>query len=111
MNRSFKKRTGVKFLIASIVMLLGLTTMAPMSKADNLPVVIPDLPKRPASIRNPITFEQMHNFVGPDEKGKGLIIDLGDPKLQGKIYCGPYPFEAGDSDYDYMRFRAKSLLC
>ena len=100
----------------SFVLTLGLFMMFTMVFSTsavaegNLPVAVPDLPERAATIRNQITFEQMQNIVGPDEENKGLIIDLGDETLQGKIYSGPYPFEAGDADYDYMRFRKSGTL-
>jgi hypothetical protein len=82
-----------------------------MAKAEeDLPVAVPDFPERAGFIRNLITFEKIQNIVGSDEENKGLVIDLGDKTLQGKIYSGPYPYEAGDSDYDYMRFRASSSL-
>jgi len=80
---------------------------------ENLPVKVPNLPERDADIRNKLTFEQIHNIVGPDQEGKGLIIDLQDPNLYGTVYTGPYPFDRGSfypSDYDYMRFRKASAL-
>lgn len=95
-------------MMLGLFMMLSVLCSAVAMAEENLPVLIPELPRRPAAprnIRNQITFEQMQNIVGPDEENNGLIIDLGDETLQGKIYSGPYPFEAGDSDYDYMRFR------
>ena len=79
------------------------------SKADlqillqPLPVLEPDYPERDGDIRNPFSFEQMRNFTGGTEKG--LLIDLRDTSFQGTIYTGPYPFESGEADYDYARYR------
>ncbi len=76
--------------------------------ALNLPVLEPVYPPGIGDIRNPITFEQMHIFTGGTSKG--LEIDLGDTMFQGTIYTGPYPFEAGEADYDYARYRRYESL-
>ncbi len=76
----------------------------------DLPVIVPQLPKVKGGIRNQVTFEQIHNIIGPEEDGEGLVVDLQDPTLMGKIYTGPYPFEAGNADYDYARYRKSSNL-
>lgn len=77
---------------------------------SELPVVVPGYPLIPSGVRNPLTFEQIHNIIGPDPDGQGLMLDLGDTSYSGVIYTGPYPFEANESDYDYARYRLKSDL-
>lgn len=85
---------------------------APEGKQD-LPVVVPTGFGDPIdqSIRNPISWKQLHNVVG-SYPGEGMILDLKDKKLTGKICTGPYPFEYGDpgypgaADYDYARYRS-----
>ncbi|KPA19016.1 secreted protein containing Metallophosphoesterase domain protein [Candidatus Magnetomorum sp. HK-1] len=54
-----------------------------------------------------ITYSDLHNI---NETGdtNGLTIDLNNSELWGKVHTGPYPFEAGDSDYDYPCYRAGS---
>lgn len=101
-------KTGV----LSLVLVFLTTALAPgvSSAAEDLPVVVPDLPPTQADVRNQVTFSQIHNIVGPDDAGKGLTIDLEDTTLFGTVYTGPYPFEAGDADYDYSRYRKSSAL-
>jgi 3',5'-cyclic AMP phosphodiesterase CpdA len=53
-----------------------------------------------------ITNDVLHNITTGDKNG--LNIDLNDPDIWGKIHTGPYPFEAGDSDYDFPYFRKTS---
>ena len=56
--------------------------------SDDLPVRVPDFTERRGWIRNPFTFEALHNISKIGDK-KGLYIDLGNPKLQGVIHAGP----------------------
>lgn len=77
---------------------------------DDLPVRPGELTSRSASIRHPVTFTMIHNIVGVSPDGKGFVLDLGDTRFQGMIYTGPYPFEQGEADYDYARYRLKSTL-
>lgn len=53
-----------------------------------------------------INNEILHNITTGDDHG--LNIDLNNSELWGKIYTSPYPFEAGDSDYDYANFRVST---
>ncbi len=76
----------------------------------DLPVVVPKMPLRQANVRNPVTFDQIRRIAGTDPANSGLAIDLGDPSLQGRIFTGPYPFESGAADYDYVRYRLTSRL-
>jgi len=73
---------------------------------DGLPVIVPELAEE-SWTRNAITFEQLHNV---NEESGELVIDLGDPDISGEIHIGPYPFEAGDSNYDYIRYRRSAEL-
>ncbi len=47
---------------------------------------------------------------GADSAGRGLVIDLQDSSLSGKIYSGVFYFERGHSDYYYPRYREISSL-
>lgn len=76
----------------------------------NLPVIVPSHPSREGDVRNPLSFERIHNIVGPSSDGRGLLLDLGDPSYHGTIHTGPYPFEAGEADYDYARYRLSRKL-
>ncbi len=75
-----------------------------------LPVKVPDLPAHDRTPWRQVTLRQIRHIVGPDKKGKGLVIDLEDSTLFGEIYTGPYPFEAGSADMDYVRYRRWSRL-
>ncbi|MHC4861182.1 MAG: hypothetical protein ACYTDY_13955 [Planctomycetota bacterium] len=112
--------------IAGILALLALAApeRAGVALPQDLPVVDPGdakqpwakpkaklarpLAAKPATVRNPVTFEQIRNITGGTTEG--LLLDLGDAALSGKIYSGPYPFEEGESDYDYPRYRAVTPL-
>jgi hypothetical protein len=74
----------------------------------DLPVIVPEFKKEAFYVRLkcPVPGEKLRNFTGGNKKG--LVIDLGNPDLRGKIYTGPYPFEAGDSEYDYVRYGSMS---
>ncbi len=76
--------------------------------SQTLPVLKPGYPERDGDICNPFSFEQMRNFTGGTQKG--LLLDLGDTFFQGTIYTGPYPFESGEADYDYARYRRYESL-
>ncbi|MEW6110665.1 MAG: metallophosphoesterase family protein [Thermodesulfobacteriota bacterium] len=76
----------------------------------DLPVVVPDLPPGKGDIRNRITIEQLRNIQSSESPDQGLAIDLGDAAIHGKIYTGPYPFAAGEADYDYPRYRLQGSL-
>jgi hypothetical protein len=52
-----------------------------------------------------ISYSDLHNIKATGD-GNGLTIDLSNSELWGKVYTGPYPFEAGDSDFDYINYRA-----
>lgn len=75
-----------------------------------LPVSPPEQQHYNGGIRNLVTFEQIHNIVGVTPNGHDFLIDLADASLSGRIYTGPYPFEAAESDFDYARFRESSEL-
>jgi hypothetical protein len=98
--------------VASTLFLVLITTLFGYSVGSalgqDLPVKVPDLPALSSEIRNEITFDQLHRITG--SASDGLVIDLGDTSLQGKFYTGPYPFAAGEADYDYARYRKEGLL-
>ncbi|MCH8192979.1 MAG: hypothetical protein IIA65_03045, partial [Planctomycetes bacterium] len=96
--------------IRFVACLVTLSMLSAGPLRAQLPVIPPEGRMRSKGIRNPISLEQIHNIVGPSEDGKGLLIDLGDERLFGSIYSGPYPFEQNESDYDYVRFRMKTPL-
>jgi hypothetical protein len=81
-----------------------------VSGAGDLPVIDPTgtLPTRDHDVRNPYTFRDIHGSI-TDGDEQGLFFS-GDPYLRGRIFTGPYPFEAGEADYDYFRFRASGRL-
>ncbi|MBL0732571.1 MAG: metallophosphoesterase family protein [Desulfosarcina sp.] len=90
--------------------LILLPTMHGKVLANDLPVKVPAGETHECCVRNPYSFEEMHNIVVPSSDGKGLLVDLGDDSLSGVIYTGQYPFEAGESDYDYARYRTSMPL-
>ena len=77
---------------------------------SELPVKPPQAKISTRGIRNPIGLAQIRNIIGTDKKGTGFLLDLQDESLFGTVYSGPYPFEAGESDYDAMRFRLKKPI-
>ena len=91
-------------VLAAFLLAWGPRAADPPPEAD-LPVVVPSLPARPGVIRNPITYEQIHHIAGVTPDGKGLLLDLEDPSLEGTLYAGPYPFCEGVADYDQVVFR------
>lgn len=103
-----EKCTFTNFMV--FLLIAAIISPATSFAQQDLPVIIPDLPPREAHIRNHITFEQLHAIKGTDPENSGLVIDLGNPDLHGSIYTGPYPFEAGAADYDYVRYRLESPL-
>ncbi len=71
---------------------------------SNLPVLVPTNGAiAEFKIRNVLTWDQMFNITGGNSTG--LLLDLGDTNLYGEVCSGPYPFEAGEADYDYPRHR------
>ena len=115
MNSNAVKKYSLTALLALTMVPAGAFAAPPV--VPDLPVIDPGtelqppLPPREGSIRNPITWEQLHSFQNPNTNPEGLTIDLGMPDLYGTIYTGPYPMEYGrrsgiyDADYDYMAFR------
>ncbi len=109
-----KRCTGL--FIAAALAVISISTMAAGASrstepaAPPLPVKVPDLPSHDRTPWQQITLRQIHNIIGPDPAGKGLMIDLEDSTLFGEIYTGPYPFEAGSADFDYVRYRRWSRL-
>nr|VFJ92492.1 MAG: Calcineurin-like phosphoesterase [Candidatus Kentron sp. H]VFJ93381.1 MAG: Calcineurin-like phosphoesterase [Candidatus Kentron sp. H]VFK00186.1 MAG: Calcineurin-like phosphoesterase [Candidatus Kentron sp. H] len=84
-------------------LLLG--ARAPVTDASG-PVLTPTFIRIDGDIRNLITWEQLHAVTEKD--GNDLTLDLGGTGLEGKvakICSGPYPFEFGEADYDYARYR------
>jgi hypothetical protein len=105
MNKSKIIKNPTIFLVAALLLFV----FCQKAMANDLPVLIPDFPQRQGSIRNPVTFEELHN-IGQIGDHKGLYLNLGNPHHQGTIYTGPYPFEAGESDYDHPQFRLSTRL-
>jgi 3',5'-cyclic AMP phosphodiesterase CpdA len=97
-------------LILTVALVIGIGAWVTQSEDLALPVNPPRATPGTGGIRNTISLRQIRNVIGPTEDGSGLVLDLEDESLFGTIYSGPYPFEAGESDYDYMRFRQKSSL-
>ncbi len=96
--------------LLSLCMIVSIWSVSAYGNNEPLPVKIPDLPVKDGGIRNQVTYDQINNITGPDADGKGMIIDLEDPTLMGTVYTGPYPFEAGQADMDYFRFRKSSSI-
>ena len=98
------RNTFMRFVL--LFFLLNSIWIVSASSADNLPVIEPELAIVPYSVfQNVITSEQMNNMVDGNEEG--LTLDLLNPDLSGKIYFSQYPFEAGDSGYDYTYYTDK----
>jgi phosphodiesterase/alkaline phosphatase D-like protein len=100
MTRMLFKKTMIGFLV------LILAGFAGNAVANDLPVLDPtgSLPVRDGSIRNPAEVQDIIGKIVDGTTAKGLDF-LGHSSLQGTIYTGPYPFEAGEADYDYARYR------
>jgi hypothetical protein len=78
---------------------------------EDLPVLVPEGIAIDARIRNRIPIKDLHRTIrGPAEDGSGLAVDLGDESLEGWVYAGPYPFEEGEADYDYARYRLRTPI-
>ena len=93
------------------ILLLALLLSVPAWSDENLPVLVPKGERIEGSIRNRIPIKDLHRAIlGASEDGTGLAVDLGDETLDGFVYAGPYPFEEGESDYDYERFRLRSAI-
>jgi len=56
-----------------------------------------------------ISYSDLHNINATGDD-KGLSIDLSNTELWGTVHTGPYPFEAGDSDFDYINYRASESI-
>ena len=111
LRKAFLSEFSRRLALLLIVVTVGVAAKPPSCWSEqDLPVIVPDLPTRQAHITNQITFDQLRRINGVDPENKGLVIDLGDPSLQGTIFTGPYPFEAGEADYDYTRYRLSSPL-
>ncbi len=66
-------------------------------------------------IENLLTFEEIQSSIGSDPSGLKIdfshidtlgdhtVIDAG--KIYGRMFAGPYPFEAEETEYSYRRFR------
>jgi 3',5'-cyclic AMP phosphodiesterase CpdA len=86
---------------------------SPEAAADEeltgLPVDIDSLVKMDYEIYGlSISNADLHNVNDGDTEG--LSIDLNNTDLWGRVHTGPYPFEAGDSEYDYTIFRLADTL-
>ncbi len=103
-------RSLARLILPPLALALAAPAAAPGQEAEDLPVRIPDLAGSQAYVRNPLTFEELTRIVGPSPDGRGLLLDLGDASLEGTIYSGPWPFEAGRADYDHACFRAAEPL-
>ena len=97
-----------QFIVLSIVLVMAAAQGEGI--ANDLPVKVPVGDTHECCVRNPYSFEEIHNIVVPSSDGKGLLVDLSDNSISGVIYTGPYPFEAGESDYDYARYRISMPL-
>jgi 3',5'-cyclic AMP phosphodiesterase CpdA len=105
------KKWWCRVLVALCLAVLSVPMCGPVFATEpDLPVVVPDLPPKKGDIRNRITIDQLRNIKSSESPDQGLFIDLGDKAIHGKIYTGPYPFEAGEADYDYPRYRLQSSL-
>jgi len=102
-NRYVARFIGWAFLTIVLAALV-IPSLAQGEEVD-LPVLQPEYPTKQGGIRNQVTFDQIHNIVGPSADGKGLAIDLEDSSLYGEIFTGPYPFEAGEADFECARYR------
>jgi len=56
-----------------------------------------------------ISYSDLHNIKATGDS-IGLTIDLSNSELWGKVHTGPYPFEAGDSDFDYINYGATANI-
>ncbi len=72
-------------------------------------------------VRNMLSIDQIHSCITQGSK-RGLVFDMKevinllngseiDPsQVYGRIYAGPFPFEASEADYTYHRFRTASKI-
>ncbi len=94
---------------AAANLLLVANALAAATGVADLPVRVPQLPERSRPSAAPFTWEDLHRVrVGIEPLT--LTLDLGRPDLNGRILSGPYPFEAGEADYDYPRYRTAAPL-
>lgn len=110
--------------MAAALVIAGFSLGHAKTVVSDLPVVHPGLeleePLATASgsIRNVISWEQIHTIEIPSTYADGLSIDLGDAHrdLFGTVFTGPYPIEYGrrsgsyDADFDYQAFRRDRSL-
>ena len=89
--------------------LLGVLVIGDM-KAQELPVKKPDLVKVSVGVTNPVTLSQIYAALQEKGNERGLQFDFDNPDLQGRVYSGPYPFEAHGSDFHYRRYRFSSAF-
>jgi hypothetical protein len=54
-----------------------------------------------------ISYSDLHNIKATGD-GNGLTLDLSNSELWGKVHTGPFPFEAGDSDFVYINYAASA---
>jgi 3',5'-cyclic AMP phosphodiesterase CpdA len=73
------------------------------ARAQELPVIVPNLPVMAIPPTIPVTFDAFHSATATQD-GMGLHLDVGDPTLQGAFQLGIFPFAEGDADLAYTRF-------
>ena len=95
-----------------VFVLFGLFCVIPVTPvaSTELPIIIPELPPREGSVRNPLTWEDLHRVSASNTPAKDLIIDLQADRINGTLFSGPYPFEAHESDFDYPRYRVRGKI-
>jgi hypothetical protein len=94
-----------------LILLIALSLSVSAVSEEDLPILVPDGTPTDARIRNRIPIKDLHAAIqGPTADGAGLVVDLGDETLEGWVYSGPYPFEDGEADYDYERYRLRSPI-
>jgi hypothetical protein len=68
-----KNRMWLCSVLVTVCVVMSLVVAESAVADSELPVVVPGYPLIPSGVRNPVTFEQIHNIIGPDPDGQGLM--------------------------------------
>ena len=94
-----------RFRSLSLAVTFGLSAgIFGAATAQELPVIVPNLPAVNIPAVIPFTFAAFHNATATPPPGTGLQLDVGDQTLQGTCYLGIFPFAEGDADLAYTQF-------
>lgn len=105
---------SIRFVIFIIILLTGMTGAQPPNKAPDC-ILDPALDGyKPFPEKPPVGISRQQLYpvaiTGPDKKNRGLVIDLGDTSLFGRIYSGIFYFDYSHNDYLFPYYRESSRL-